>query len=420
MTVTAPPRPPRPSDPVDREEIEALVEALIEEARQRQRRRRRIYWALAAAVAFVSVVVFTTFERTARSQSGAGAAPARDGLAVASAPSRIAFIHNGSPMSRGVHELRVVNTDGSGQQKVTRIGSLSVGIPTWSPDGRKIAFLRFPSGHPQVYVVNADGSGQRRLTRSPQHDLHPVWSPDGRRIAFVRAEPVLCRVGQPCAGNTEIYVMNVDGSHQRNLTRDAARDSTPSWSPDGRRIAFQSDRDGNLEMYVMNADGTGLLNLTQNAAFDGIPFIQHSRAQLSAWSPDGRRIAFQSDRDGNREIYIVSADGSGQKRLTSHAAADGDPAWSPDGRKIAFVRGTRRNQDIFVMNADGSEQKRLTRDPASDLTPAWSPDGRQIAFLSQRDRNPEIYVMNSDGSGQTRLTRNGTTDDSIAWSPAQK
>ena len=97
--------------------------------------------------------------------------------------------------------------------------------------------------------------------------------------------------------------MNVDGSHQRNLTRDAARDSTPSWSPDGRRIAFQSDRDGNLEMYVMNADGTGLLNLTQNAAFDGIPFIQHSRAQLSAWSPDGRRIAFQSDRDGNREIY---------------------------------------------------------------------------------------------------------------------
>ena len=118
----------------------------------------------------------------------------------------------------------------------------------------------------------------------------------------------------------------------------------PSWSPDGRTIAFQSDRDGNLEMYVLNSDGSRAAESTQNAAFDPASF--HSAfpptRMLSAWSPDGRRIAFQSDRDGNREIYIVNADGSGQTQIDEPCGADAIPGWSPDGRTIAFVRRVGR------------------------------------------------------------------------------
>ena len=169
------------------------------------------------------------------------------------------------------------------------------------------------------------------------------------------------------------------------------------------RIAFASDRDGNFEIYVMNADGSGQTRLTDNPAYDGSP----------AWSPDGSRITFVADRDRNWDIYVMDTDGSEQTRLTDNLTVDIDPAWSPDGSRIAFL--SRR--DIYVMNADGSELTQLTDNRAEDGSPAWSPDGSRIAFHSERDGNPEIYVMNADGSGQTRLTDNPAYDGEPAWSP---
>jgi formylglycine-generating enzyme required for sulfatase activity len=173
------------------------------------------------------------------------------------------------------------------------------------------------------------------------------------------------------------------------------------------RIAFVSDRDGNREIYVMNADGSGQTRLTDNPALDWTP----------AWSPDGTRIAFMSDRDGNPEIYVMNADGSGQTRLTDNPTLDQLPAWSPDGTLIAFASDRDDNWEIYVMNADGSGQTRLTDNPALDWEPTWSPDGTRIAFVSFRDGNAEIYVMNADGSAQTRLTDNPTLDQFPAWSP---
>ena len=172
-------------------------------------------------------------------------------------------------------------------------------------------------------------------------------------------------------------------------------------------IAFQSDRSGNYEIYVMTRGGAPLVRLTNTTAVNGQP----------SWSPDGAKLAVMSDRDGNREIYVMNADGSGQTRLTNNSATDDVPAWSPDGTKIAFASDRDGNSEIYVMNADGTNQIRLTNNAATDYWPAWSPDGAKLAFESDRDGNLEIYVMNADGTNATRLTSNSTEDSSPAWSP---
>ena len=277
----------------------------------------------------------------------------------------------------------------------------------------RIAFHSNRDGNWNIYLMNPDGSGQTRLTDNPAADSWPSWSPDGRRITFIssRDDP------DPNDDNSiwEIYVMNEDGSDQTRLTNNSAWHSLPRWSPDGRRIAFQSHRDGNWEIFLMNAGGSGQIRLTDNSAGDAEP----------SWSPDGRRIAFQSNRDENAEIYVMNADGSGQTRLTENAVSDRSPSWSPDGQRIAFYSYRDENWEIYVMNADGSGQTRLTDNPARDIRPSWSPDGRHIAFSSDRDdpdpddidRIMSIYVMNVDGSDETRLTDNSATDHASDWSP---
>jgi TolB protein len=202
-----------------------------------------------------------------------------------------------------------------------------------------------------------------------------------------------------------IYGMNANGSFQVRLTN-ANSDSRPRWSPDGSKIAFSSNRDGNDEIYVMNADGSGQVNLTNNPATDG----------SWEWSPDGTKIAFSSDRDrpgqmyvGPFQIYVMNADGSGVTRLTHDSASDVEATWSPDGSKIAFASGTARGLQIYVMNADGSGVVGLTSDLQDQGgEPAWSPDGSKIAFS-----NGSLWVMNADGTGKTALTSGWNPQ----WSP---
>ena len=186
-------------------------------------------------------------------------------------------------------------------------------------------------------------------------------------------------------------------------------------APDEGRIAFDSNRDGNWEIYVMNADGSGQTNLTNNPARDG-----HLQ-----WSPDGRRIAFESDRDGNDEIYVMNADGSGVTNLTNNPGDDWSPSWSPDGRRIAFRSDRDGNDEIYVMNADGAGQpwRADSWEEFSLIYNSWSPDGRRIASWepATADGFLELYVMNADGTGQTWLTTQirkiWFSDQQPSWSP---
>src|SRR5215204_5099704 len=175
-------------------------------------------------------------------------------------------------------------------------------------------------------------------------------------------------------GDSEIRKLSKCLICMTRLTNNTAEDFAPSVSPDGNKIAFVSDRDGNYEIYSMNTDGTGQQRLTNNAAIDANP----------TWTPDGSRIAFQSDRDGAydqsgnyaAEVYVMdSDDGTDQTRLTHNPMFDGDPAYSPDGTRIAFTSNRSGNPEIYVMKYDGSDPENLTENPAEDSHADWSPNG---------------------------------------------
>ena len=174
-----------------------------------------------------------------------------------------------------------------------------------------------------------------------------------------------------------------------------------------RRIAFQSKRDGNYEIYSAAPDGRDPKNLTMHPSHDGEP----------AWSPDHTRIAFDSDRTGGFDIYVMNADGTGLAQVTTEPTPDGYPSWSPDGQRLAFTSFRDGNAEIYVMNADGTEPRRLTKNLADDSRPVWSPDGTRIAFHSDRDGNYEIYVMKADGTEQKNLSNTVANDKHPSWSP---
>ena len=280
----------------------------------------------------------------------------------------------------------------------------------------QIAFASNRDGDNEIYVMDPDGGNLRRLTNNSDGDRDPVWSPDGKRIAFKSDRDGHVNVhGWP---THDIYVMDADGSNQQNLTNNPADDWDPSWSPDGRRIAFTSRRDGpfNIEVYVMDADGSNLQNLTNNPRDDRNP----------SWSPYGARIAFSARRKGHfenkfsitHEVYVMDADGENQRRLTDNRSNDWDPSWSPDGKRITFMadrKGNLEKFNIYVMDADGGNVQNLTNHRAWDGSPSWSPDSQRIVFHSERDGNYEIYVMDADGGNLQNLTNHPRHDSSPAW-----
>ena len=259
--------------------------------------------------------------------------------------------------------------------------------PSWSPDARRLVFESRRHGAAEIHVVNVDGSGLRRLTHNEAGDTHPSWSPDGKEILF----------DSDRGGTWNLYTIRPDGSNERRLTnpgatRTGAFARHPSWSPDGEWIAFDSDRDGDEEVYVMKRDGTGLRRMTRSPGRDG----------HASWTSGGGGVVFGSDRLGTPDIWVTPFFGGPATTLVSEPGVQAGGRVSPDGWRLAYFGGDP--PDIYVARGDGEDPVNVTKSAAVEYEMAWSPDGREIAFYSDRTGRFEIYVMKADGSGVRQVT----------------
>lgn len=264
-----------------------------------------------------------------------------------------------------------------------------------------IAFHSNSVGNTEVYVMNPDGTDQTRITFDPRVNQQPDISPDGRQIVFCGNQITDTNP----EGDLEIFVMEADGSSVRQLTFNGAADAWPRWSPNGKQIVFHSNVDGNFEIYIINSDGTDLSRVTDYSGLDQFP----------EWSPDGKQLAIRRDTD----IYLIDIDGTNPIQLTNDAAVDQMASWSPNGRLIAFMSFREGYCSVFVMNSDGSDPTNLTPKPDGipanqfcSRAPAWWRNGQQIYFSSFRPETnlfENIFVMNSDGGEVTRLTFDAST-----------
>lgn len=254
----------------------------------------------------------------------------------------------------------------------------------------------------EIWIADYDGANQRQVTvGSSWLNLSPSWSSDARAIAYTSWRKTAT------GGAPDIYISRIYQGVLENPTKGRAEQNIqPVFSPDGTRIAFWSNRDGNPEIYVMNVDGSGLRRLTNHAAADSVP----------AWSPTGTQIAFTSDRSGTPQIYTMSAtDGSNLRRITSESHAD-RATWAPAPyNEIAFSARTGPGFDIKVFDLSTGDTRLITFGEGSNESPAYSPNGRHIAFMSTRKGNSQIFTMTRDGRDVRQVTTSGNNTQP-AWS----
>jgi TolB protein len=249
-----------------------------------------------------------------------------------------------------------------------------------------------------IYRMDYDGARTERLTDGFL-DLSPRWSPDGASVLYV-SFPTRYRL-------PELALVTGD-RHPRTLVATESMVFPGSWSPDGERIAFSSTRDGNAEIYVVAADGSGLKRLTENPGIDVSP----------TWSPTGRELAFVSDRSGSPQIYTIDQDGLNVTRISTAGSYNAEPAWSPsrDFSEIAWAsRVEGAVFDIVVLDLLTKRLRQLTSGQGLNESPSWAGNGRHLVFSSTRTGDPQIFSINRDGSGLRQLTFEGR-NTTPSWS----
>ena len=239
----------------------------------------------------------------------------------------------------------------------------------------------------EIYISDYDGANQRRITINRALNITPSWSPDGRSIAYTSYR----------TGIADILISNIYAGTMESPTKGAGQNFLPVFSPDGSRIAFMSNRDGNSEIYVMNRDGSDVRRLTNNPAIDATP----------TWSPTGTQIAFTSERTGTPQVYTVNVDGSGLQRISRESYAD-RATWSPAPyNEIAFAAKTGPGFDIKILNIASGETRQITFGEGTNESPAWAPNGRHLAFMSTRQGRSQIFTVDRDGRNLRQITRDG-------------
>jgi TolB protein len=296
--------------------------------------------------------------------------------------------------------IYLMRADGSDVQRLTDWPSNETVEPgCWSPDGTRIAISSDKHGSDDIFVVSAEVYHPESVLTDDASDLRrPMYFADGKQILHQAELP---------DKSGELRVFDTETKQNHVLLKTNNADTAPVISPDGTRIAFQTKIESNTDVYLINADGSGLTNLTNNPWRDG----------GAAFSPDGGQIVFSSNRDGHTgkfNLYMMNADGGDQRLIYSaKEGMSGSPVFSPDGASILFANdfASDGNFEIFKIRPEpGETAERLTFRGRYDGFPAFSPDGQRVAFISSTDGNSEIYLMNTDGTSLLRLTRNAAED----------
>lgn len=327
---------------------------------------------------------------------------------------RTATVSSYLNLTAGTHELELsditdncrVSGDNPRSVTVTEGQVTSESFEVTCSRTEKIAFVRTAAG-PRLFVMHADGQDQFPLTFLTVHSDADIlffgWSPSTMEIAFTSEDdllqlPFIGVIGEPSWEPQSLTAFDLDSERVTHR---------PVWSPGGNQIAFQSERAGAADVWVVNADGTGERNLTGDLDADAVS---------PGWSPDGSRIVFGS----GGEVWTMTSDGSGKKALTDTELASAvNPSWSPDGSRIAFLGSLDgETAELWSVETDGSSLSQLTTDARldADVPLRWAPDGARLAFHSERTGNSEIWVIDADGSNLRNLSDHPDDDMYPEWS----
>ena len=277
-----------------------------------------------------------------------------------------------------------------------------------SPNKKWLVFRVGAENNSSIVVFNLDsGSEAERfpISRGSGNFYAPVWSGDSNRLAYV---------GDVKGQGSKVFISGVRDSSPAKLS-DIEAVEVGDWSSDGESVVFSSNDKERLGIHVRNPDGVNQRQMTCGKDYG------------AKWSPDSKRLAFISEREGNPDIYVMERDAEDELcpntkdyrkdvlRLTETDESESDISWSPDSRNILFVSERDGNKEIYVMESSGNKQIRLTFNEKADYSPVWSPDGRTIAFVSELDGDADIFTMDSSGQNQARITNNDSADTDPRW-----
>ncbi len=252
------------------------------------------------------------------------------------------------------------------------------------------------TGNKEIYVMDIDGHGVVPVTRNGSINLSPTWSNDGTKVAWTSFK----------RGNADVYLKDMGSGATRVVSNSPNTDSGAAFSPDGTKIAVQRGNGGNTNIYVLDARTGAIIKQLTRGGINSAP----------AFSPDGTRVAYASDRSGGNQVYVHDLNTGEDKRVSFQGSYNVDPCWSPSGDEIAYV-GRDKNFDIFVVSADGRNNRRITQDQGNNKDPSFSPDGRYLVFSSTRNGTREIWMADSlEGRHQVKISQSGNWTQPM-WSP---
>jgi TolB protein len=268
----------------------------------------------------------------------------------------------------------------------------------------EFAFVSDRTGAKEIYVMDADGTNVRRATTHKNINTFPHWSPDGKAIVYTSYRH---------ANRPQLFLLTRGSRSPGRILRElnGAQVYRGVFDPSGNRLAVVRDMEGSSEIFsVGRGGGGGAQRLTRNGAIDVGP----------SWSPDGRTLAFTSDRAGSPQIYLMDASGGDQRRITFNGSYNANPAWSPDGKWIAYESRVGGQMDIWLIDPQGSVNLPLIEHPRSDEAPSWSPDSRMLSFASSRRGRMDLYVIDLNGENLRQITSGPGNNTNPAWGPRRR